>query len=101
MENEPHLIGRRAVARHAVGGELRPMQLDQVLHLPVLAVDVFVEVLRRAVERGDDIADVDPEIRLRESVGIAKRAAPSSFLCATSGKAYGGPGHGWGLTTAR
>ena len=28
-------------------------------HLPALAVDVFVEVLRRAVERGDDIADVD------------------------------------------
>ena len=30
------------------------MKLDQVLHLPALAVDVFVEVLRRVFERGDD-----------------------------------------------
>jgi hypothetical protein len=59
VENEPHLIGRRAVARHAVGGELRLVQLDQVLHLPALAIDVLVKVLRRAFERGDDVADVD------------------------------------------
>jgi hypothetical protein len=36
VENEAYLIGRRAVARHAVQGELRLVQLDQVLHLPAL-----------------------------------------------------------------
>ena len=35
------------------------MQLDEVLHLPALAVDVLVKVLRRALERGDDVTDVD------------------------------------------
>src|SRR5580693_7925686 len=59
VENKPYLIGGRAVARHAVGGELRLVQLDQVFHLPALAVDVLVKVLRRAFERGDDVADVD------------------------------------------
>jgi hypothetical protein len=35
------------------------VQLDQVLHLPGLAVDVLVKVLRRAFERGDDLTDVN------------------------------------------
>ncbi len=59
VEREPHLIGRRAVTGHAVRRQLGLVQLDQVLHLPALAVDVLIKVLRRAFERGDDVADVD------------------------------------------
>jgi hypothetical protein len=33
--------------------------LDQVLHLPPLAVDFLVEMLRAAIQRSDDVADVD------------------------------------------
>ena len=35
------------------------VQLDQVLHLPALAVDGLVEMPRIAVEIGDDVTDVD------------------------------------------
>src|SRR5580693_882247 len=59
VEDEPYLIGGRAVARHAVRGELRLVQLDQVFHLSALAIDVLVKVLRRAFERGDDVTDVN------------------------------------------
>ena len=59
VQNEPHLVGGGAVTRHAVRCQLCLVQLDQVLHLPALAVDVFVKVARRALERGDDVADVD------------------------------------------
>src|ERR1700719_62992 len=45
VENEAHLIGARAVTRHAVRRQLRLMQLDRVFHLPALAVNVFVKVL--------------------------------------------------------
>ena len=31
MEDEPHLIGGGAVTRHAIRGELRLVQLDQIL----------------------------------------------------------------------
>jgi hypothetical protein len=50
--------GRCGIIARAVGRQLRLVQLDQVLHLPALAVDVFVKVLRRALERGDNITDV-------------------------------------------
>ena len=60
MQHEPQLIGGRAVTRHAVGRQLRLVQLDQVLHLPALAIDVLVKMLRRALERGDDIAGCRP-----------------------------------------
>ena len=46
MENEPHLIGGRVVTRHAIRRQVRFVQLDQVLHLPALAIDVLVKVLR-------------------------------------------------------
>jgi len=59
VEYEPDLIGDRAVTRHAIRRELRFVQLDQVFHLSALAVDVFIQMLRRAFERGDDVADVD------------------------------------------
>ncbi len=59
VEDEPHLIGGRAVTRHAIRRQLRLVQLDQVLHLPALAIDVLIKVLRRALERGHDVTDVD------------------------------------------
>src|SRR5580704_6180072 len=59
VEYEPDLIGGRGMTRHAVRRQSSFVQLDQVLHLPALAVDVLVKVLRRAFERGDDVADVD------------------------------------------
>jgi hypothetical protein len=45
VEREPHLIGGRVVTRHAIQRRLRIVQLDQVFHLPALAVDVLVKVL--------------------------------------------------------
>ena len=39
--------------------QLRLVQLDQIVHLSALAIDVLVKVLRRALERGDDLADID------------------------------------------
>jgi hypothetical protein len=59
MKDEPNLIGSRAVTRHAMRRQLRLVQLDQVLHLPALAIDVLIEVPRRALERGHDVTDVD------------------------------------------
>src|SRR5258705_6373277 len=59
VEDEPHLIGGCVVTRHAIRCQLRFVQLDQVLHLPALAIDILVKVLRRALERGHDVADVD------------------------------------------
>jgi hypothetical protein len=41
VEREPHLIGGRAVTRHAIRRQLRLVQLDQVFHLSALAVDVL------------------------------------------------------------
>jgi hypothetical protein len=35
------------------------VQLNQILHLPALAIDVFVKIFRSAFERGDDITDVN------------------------------------------
>src|SRR5215470_11586442 len=49
VESEPNLIGRRAVTRHAVRRQLCLVQLDQVLHLPALAVDVLIKIMRRSL----------------------------------------------------
>ena len=59
IEDQPHLIGGRAVTRHAIRRQLRLVQLDQVLHLPTLAIDMLIKVLRAALERGHDVTDVD------------------------------------------
>src|SRR5512145_1982374 len=74
VQHETHLVGGRAVAAHAVGRQLRLVQLDQVLHLPALAIDVLVEVLRAAFERGGDVADVDllPAVARLPRVGLAR-----------------------------
>ncbi len=44
MEDETHLVGNRALAGGAVGGELHFVHLDQVLGLAADAIDVLVEV---------------------------------------------------------
>src|SRR5260370_1036925 len=46
------------MTRHAGRRQLRLVQLDQVLHLPALAVDILIKILRRTFERGDDVADI-------------------------------------------
>jgi len=46
MEDEAYLVGDRAPAGGAVGGELHLVHLDQVLGLAADAIDVLVEVLR-------------------------------------------------------
>jgi hypothetical protein len=51
VEGEPHLIGGRTVTRHAIRRQLGLVQLDQVLHLPALAIDVLIKVLRPPHER--------------------------------------------------
>jgi len=58
VQNQPDLIGDRALARGAVRGELRLVHLDQVLGLASGTVDVLVEVAGISGERGDDVAGV-------------------------------------------
>jgi hypothetical protein len=48
------LNARRTKSLQSIRRQLRFVQLDQVLHLAALAIDVLVEVLRRARERDDD-----------------------------------------------
>jgi hypothetical protein len=59
MEHETDLVGERRTATGAIGGELRLMQLDQVLGLAARAIQAVVDPLGRAgIEAGDDEADV-------------------------------------------
>ena len=59
VQDQPELVGERALAGDPVRGELALVQLDQVLGLAAAAVDVFVEMARLAAERGDDIAGIE------------------------------------------
>jgi hypothetical protein len=64
VQDEAHLIGDRRPTRRAIGGELRFVQLDQVLGLTARAIKVVVKPFRRAMrEIGDDEADVEAEPR--------------------------------------
>jgi hypothetical protein len=38
VQHQPHLIGSPAVTRHAIQGELRLVQLDQILYLSALEI---------------------------------------------------------------
>ena len=42
VQHEAYLIGRRALTRGAIGRELGFVQLDQVFHLPTLAINLLV-----------------------------------------------------------
>ena len=60
VQDEAHLIGDRRAARRAIGGELRLVQLDQVLGLTARAIEAVVKPFGRAMrEIGDDEADVE------------------------------------------
>ena len=59
MQDQPELVGERALTGGAVRGELALVQLDQVLGLAAGAVDSFVEMAGLAAERGDDVAGVE------------------------------------------
>jgi hypothetical protein len=62
MEHETDLVGERRTATGAIGGELRFMQLDQILGLAARAIQAVVDPLGRAdIEAGDDEADVEAE----------------------------------------
>jgi hypothetical protein len=60
VQDEPHLVGERAAAAGAVGGELSLVQFDQVFGLPSGAVKRLVDMLGRAdLDAGNDEADVE------------------------------------------
>ena len=60
MQDQPHLVGERAAAAGAVGGELRLVQFDQVLGLASGTVERLVKILcRSGLQAGDDEADVE------------------------------------------
>ena len=58
VDQQAELIGRRAGAGGAIGGEVQLVRLDQVFCLAARAVDVLVQPARRAGEVGDDEAAV-------------------------------------------
>ena len=76
VQDQPELVGERALAGGAVGGELGLVQLDQVLRLAAGAVDPFVEMARPAGERGDDVARVEAAGRRLQPGDHAARAVP-------------------------
>ena len=60
VQDETHLVGQRRTAGGAVGGELRLVQLDQVLRLPGRAVEVIVKPGRVAgCHVGHDVAGIE------------------------------------------
>ena len=62
VQHEADLVGERGAARCAIRGQLRLVQLDQVLRLAARAVESVVDPFgRTVVEVGDDEADVEPE----------------------------------------
>jgi hypothetical protein len=63
VENEADLVSERRTATGAIGGELRLVQLDQILGLAARAIQAVVDPLGRAdIEAGNDEADVEAEL---------------------------------------
>ena len=61
MQKEPDLVGAGSRAGGPIGGQVKLVGLQQVLHPASLAVFSLVEPLRPAVGQvGDDVAGVDP-----------------------------------------
>ena len=61
MQKEPDLVGAGSRTGGPIGGQVKLMGLQQVLHPTSLAVFPLVEPLRPAVGQvGDDVAGVDP-----------------------------------------
>ncbi|MEY9387592.1 hypothetical protein ABIF93_005849 [Bradyrhizobium japonicum] len=81
MEHETDLVGERRTAAGAIGGELRLMQLDQILGLAARAIQAVVDPLGRAdIEAGDDEADVEAEHRRLNTGDSAPFAIPGLCL---------------------
>lgn len=85
MEHED-LVGERRTTAGAIGGELRLMQLDQILGLAARAIQADVDPLGRTdIEAGDDEADVEAKHgRLNTGDGAAF-AIPGLCLVARLG----------------
>src|ERR1039457_48963 len=84
MKHETDLVGERRTATGAIGGELRLVQLDQILSLAARAIQAVVDPLGRAdIEAGDDEADVEAELRRLNTGDGASFAIPG--LCLVAG----------------
>src|SRR6266404_5550920 len=91
VQDQPHLVGERAAAAGAVGGELSFVQFDQVLGLAAGAVEGLIDMLGRAgVEAGDDKANVEPLCRRFDAGAGAALALPRLGLVAGLGEAAQG-----------
>jgi hypothetical protein len=56
------MVGDGGTARCSIRGQLRFVQLDQVLHLSARAIETVVNPFRRTVgDVRDDEADIEPE----------------------------------------
>ena len=88
MQDQPHLVGERAAAAGAVGGELGPVQLDQVFGLTARAIKCHVDVLGSAFgQAGDDKTDVEAFGGGFDSGTSAPLVVPGFGLVAGLGKA--------------
>ena len=87
VEDQAELVGERALAGGAVGGELGLVLLDEVLGLSAGAIHPFVEMARLAGERGDDVARVEAAGRRLEPGNDPARAVPRSGGVIEAGEA--------------
>ena len=86
VENEADLIGARRTEAGAIGGELRLVQLDQILSLAARAIQAVVDPLGRAdIEAGDDEAHVEAERGRLNTGDGAPFAIPGLCLVARLG----------------
>ena len=99
VEHKPELVGGRALAGGAVGGELDLVLLDEALGLAAGAVDPFVEMAGLACERGDDVACVEAARRrlqpgnhaalaVSRAGGVGEGGEAAHPVCAGLGAAY-------------
>ena len=72
VENEANLIGERRTATGAIGGELRLMQLDQILGLAARAIQAVVDPLGRA--------DIEAGATKRQSIMAARTTSQTLNL---------------------
>jgi hypothetical protein len=59
VQDQAELVGLGIAAGGAIGCELGLVQLDEVLRFAACAIECLVEMLGTALERGDDVADVE------------------------------------------
>jgi len=87
VEDQPELVGGRALAGGAVGGELDLVLLDEGLGLAAGAVDPFVEMAGLAGERSDYVARVEAARRRLEPGDDAAFAVPRAGGVIEAGEA--------------